>query len=75
MGGRAESVLCCAARTGDGWLHAGGDPVELDKILIRLGELRCEYGRENDPFEIHVILVDAFTLDGIQRLEDKDATT
>ncbi len=36
--------------------------------------MRTEYGRDRDPFEIHVISMDAYTPDGIKRLEDKGVT-
>ena len=74
VGGHAEPALRRAARLGDGWMHAGGDPEELDALLTRLGELRSEYGRANDPFEIHVISMEAFTIDGVKRLEDRGVT-
>jgi len=74
IGGHADAALRRAARLGDGWMHAGGDPAQLDAYLARLTELRREYGREREPFEIHVISLDAYTLDGIRRLEDKGIT-
>jgi probable F420-dependent oxidoreductase len=74
IGGHSGPALRRAARLGDGWMHAGGDPKELDGLLARLRALRAEYGREHEPFEIHVISMDAFTLDGIRRLEDKGVT-
>ena len=49
IGGHSEAALRRAARVGDGWMHAGGDPAELDRLLARLAELRKEYGRENEP--------------------------
>lgn len=73
IGGHAEAALRRAARH-DGWMHGGGDPAELDGLITRLGQLREEEGRADDPFEIHVISVDGFTLDGIKRLEDKGVT-
>lgn len=36
--------------------------------------IRKEEGKENDPFQIHVISMDAFTVDGVRRLEDKGVT-
>jgi hypothetical protein len=42
-------------------------------LIKRLNHIREEEGRTG-PFEIHVISVDAFTLDGIKRLEDKGVT-
>ncbi len=74
IGGHSEAALKRAARWGDGWMHAGGDPVELRGYLDRLAELRREYQRENDPFEVHVISLDAYSLDGIRRLEDEGIT-
>ncbi|MEB3031683.1 TIGR03619 family F420-dependent LLM class oxidoreductase [[Mycobacterium] nativiensis] len=73
IGGHAEAALRRAARH-DGWMHGGGDPAELDGLITRLKQLREEEGRANDPFEIHVISVDGFTLDGVKRLEDKGVT-
>jgi probable F420-dependent oxidoreductase len=74
IGGHAEPALRRAARTGDGWMHAGSDAETLDALLARLNELRREYGRANDPFEVHVISLDAYTPDGIRRLEDAGVT-
>jgi alkanesulfonate monooxygenase SsuD/methylene tetrahydromethanopterin reductase-like flavin-dependent oxidoreductase (luciferase family) len=72
IGGHAEAALRRAARV-DGWMHGGGDPEELDRLLARLNQLRREEGKSG-PFEIHVISADAYTLDGIKRLEDKGVT-
>lgn len=72
IGGHSDAALRRAARIGDGWMHGGGgEAQDLDGALERLRELRVEYGRQNDPFEIHVISLDAFTIDGVRRLEDK----
>jgi alkanesulfonate monooxygenase SsuD/methylene tetrahydromethanopterin reductase-like flavin-dependent oxidoreductase (luciferase family) len=72
VGGHAEAALRRAARV-DGWMHGGGDAEELDHLLARLNQLREEEGKSG-PFEIHVISADAYTLDGIKRLEDKGVT-
>ena len=37
-------------------------------------ELRAEEGRPSDPFEVHVISMDAYTVDGIRRLEELGVT-
>lgn len=74
IGGHAEAALKRAARLGDGWMHAGGDAATLDRYLARLTELRREYGREREPFEVHVIAMEAYTLDGVKRLEDRGIT-
>jgi len=72
VGGHAEAALQRAARC-DGWMHGGGKPEELDRLLKRLSQIRDEQGRSS-PFEVHVISVDAFTVDGVKRLEDKGVT-
>jgi probable F420-dependent oxidoreductase len=73
IGGHAEPALRRAARLGDGWMHGGGQE-PLESLLGRLGELRREYGREREPFEIHVISLEAYHLDGIRHLEDLGVT-
>jgi alkanesulfonate monooxygenase SsuD/methylene tetrahydromethanopterin reductase-like flavin-dependent oxidoreductase (luciferase family) len=72
VGGHADAALRRAARA-DGWMHGGGDPDELDRLLKRLKQF-CEQEGKSGPFEIHVISADAFTVDGIKRLEDKGVT-
>ena len=72
IGGHADAALRRAARC-DGWMHGGGDPAELDRLLKRLKQFRDEEARTG-PFEIHVISADAFTVDGVKRLEDKGVT-
>ena len=74
IGGHAEPALRRAARLGDGWMHAGGDAGELARLLGRLAELRVEYGRDREPFEVHVISMDGYTVDGVRRLEDLGVT-
>ncbi len=72
IGGHSEPALRRAARIGDGWMHAGSD--DLEAMIRRLTDLRREYGRERQPFEIHAISFDAYTLDGVRRLEDLGVT-
>ncbi|MBI5338611.1 alkanesulfonate monooxygenase SsuD/methylene tetrahydromethanopterin reductase-like flavin-dependent oxidoreductase (luciferase family) [Mycobacterium sp. BK558] len=74
IGGHADAALRRAARN-DGWMHGGGDPAELDALLAKLSRFREEQGTADDPdFQIHVISIDAYTPDGIKRLEDKGVT-
>lgn len=72
IGGHADAALKRAARN-DGWMHGGGSPEELAVLLKRLKQFREEQGRTG-PFEIHVISADAYTADGIKRLEDQGVT-
>ena len=82
IGGHADAALRRAARN-DGWMHGGGTE-DLDELLAKLNCYRDEEGtsdgahrdgaqRERD-FQVHVISLDAYTADGIKRLEDKGVT-
>ena len=73
IGGHADAALRRAARH-DGWMHGGGSSLEeLDRLIARLNRFRDEEG-QSGPFQIHVISMDAYTVDGIKRLEDKGVT-
>jgi len=74
VGGHADVALRRAVLKGDGWMHAGGDGEELDRLLARLAEIRKAEGDTRDDFEIHAISYDAYTPDGVKRLEDKGVT-
>lgn len=74
IGGHADAALRRAVLKGDGWMHAGGDQDELDRLLKRLAEIRKEEGDTRENFEVHVISYDAYSPDGIKRLEDKGVT-
>lgn len=73
VGGHADAALRRAARL-DGWMNGGGtEPDELDRLIARVKKYREEEAKA-DPFEIHVISMDAYTVDGIKRLEDTGVT-
>jgi probable F420-dependent oxidoreductase len=74
VGGHSDAALRRAVVKGDGWMHAGGDGEELDRLLTRLAEIRKAEGDTRDDFEIHVISLDAYTPDGVKRLEDRGVT-
>ncbi len=74
VGGHADVALRRAARQGDGWIHAGGDPAELGNMVKRVHALRQEYGRASEPFEVHAISLDAFSVDGVHKLEELGVT-
>jgi probable F420-dependent oxidoreductase len=73
IGGHADAALRRAAHC-DGWMHGGGIHEKLDDLLAKLGRFRAEAGRQNDPYQIHVISMDAYTPDGIRKLEDQGVT-
>ena len=74
IGGHGDAALRRAARVGDGWLHGGGDPAELTRLLARLGEFRRREGTAGRPFEMHAISMDAYRPDGVRRLEEQGVT-
>lgn len=74
VGGHADAALRRAVIRGDGWMHGGGPGEELDELLDKIQAIRVAEGKADDPFEIHVISMDAYTVDGVKRLEDKGIT-
>jgi probable F420-dependent oxidoreductase len=73
VGGHSDAALRRAARL-DGWMHGGGDPADLPRLLDRLHGFRAAEGRAGEPFEVHVISLDAYSPDGVRRLEDQGVT-
>lgn len=74
IGGHADVALKRAAMIGDGWIHAGGDTATLKGYIDKLNHFRIEAGTQNKPFEIHAATADAFSADGVKRLEDIGVT-
>jgi probable F420-dependent oxidoreductase len=75
IGGHSDAALRRAARLGDGWMHGGGDPADLPRLLARLAEFRQQIpAATNLPFEVHTISADAYTADGVRRLEEQGVT-
>ncbi len=73
VGGHAPAALRRAARS-EGWLHGGGDPADLPGLLERLAQMREEEGTADREFEVHVISLEAYSIDGIRRLEEQGVT-
>ena len=74
IGGHSDAALRRAARLGDGWMHGGGDPADLPRLLARLTDFRRAAETEARPFEVHAISADAYTVDGVRRLEEQGVT-
>jgi len=74
VGGHSEAALRRAVALGDGWMHAGGDQQELEKMIGKIDALRKELGVESRPFEIHAASYLALTPDGLRQLEDLGVT-
>lgn len=74
IGGHSNMALTRAATLGDGWMHAGGDAEELSQMMTVINERRAEHGRADLPFEVHAISLDAYSVEGIERLEAAGVT-
>lgn len=74
VGGHTDVGLRRAARVGDGWTSAMMTFDELRSTIARLAELRAEYGRSDEPFEIQAVCTDRFGLDGYRELAEIGVT-
>jgi len=74
IGGHSSMALERAGRIGDGWMHGGGDAEELARMLTVINESRARHGRADEPFEVHAISLDAYSVEGIERLEAAGVT-
>lgn len=74
VGGHSAMALKRAGRLGDGWMHAGGDAAELARMMETINAHRDEAGRADAPFEVHAISIDAYSPDGVERLEAAGVT-
>lgn len=75
VGGESEAALRRAARLGDGWYGVSHGPEAMTVFRERLLQLRSEYGRDHEPFEISVnasnltpALVEQYDEAGVDRL-------
>jgi len=74
IGGHAKPALRRAARVADGFIHAGGSFEDLEAMVNEINGYRKDYGRENEPFQYQSMGADAFSVDGVKRLEDLGVT-
>ena len=74
VGGHSDAALRRAVTLGDGWMHAGGDQLELETMIGKLHAMRKDLGVEDRPFQIHAASYLALTPDGIRQLEDLGVT-
>jgi probable F420-dependent oxidoreductase len=70
IGGHAKPALRRAARLADGFIHAGGSAEEFRVLIDEIDGYRREFGREGVPFEYQAMSGDAFSPDGVKKLED-----
>ncbi|MBQ6640270.1 MAG: TIGR03619 family F420-dependent LLM class oxidoreductase [Saccharopolyspora sp.] len=74
IGGHSKRALRRAALRGDGWASAMMSLDQLRETIDRLTELRTEFGRAAEPFEIQAVCVDRFGLDGYREQADIGVT-
>jgi probable F420-dependent oxidoreductase len=74
VGGHSEPALRRAARLGDGWISVNTTTPEIEQAITDLERYRKEYGREGEPFDVCVLAIDAFDVDGYRRLADLGVT-
>src|SRR5580704_424118 len=55
-------------------LIGGHGDAALPALLARLNEFRRQEGTADRPFEVHVISLDAYSIDGLRRLEEQGVT-
>jgi probable F420-dependent oxidoreductase len=70
IGGHAQPALRRAARVADGFIHSGGTFEDLARTVAQIDAYRREYGRDQLPFEYQSMGAEAFSVDGVRRLEE-----
>ncbi len=74
VGGATKPAMKRAARFGDGWLSVIHAKDEVPALMAELNQLRREFGRDKEPFDVMMHCPDAQTVDDIRRLEDLGVT-
>lgn len=74
VGGHSEPALARTARVGDGWISVNTTPAKIITACERLKELRTQYGRADEPFDIIAGPVGNVSMDDYHRLEDAGVT-
>jgi probable F420-dependent oxidoreductase len=73
IGGHTDVALRRAARN-DGWMCAGASMEELESYIGKINQYRQEAGTENKPYRIYTTGADAFSREGIEKLESIGVT-
>jgi probable F420-dependent oxidoreductase len=75
IGGLSEPALRRTARLGDGWLGPGQTLEDALATAQKINELRAEYGRSNEPFDMVVPVYGDLSVDDYKRMEDAGITS
>jgi probable F420-dependent oxidoreductase len=70
VGGETPAALRRAARLGDGWYALRHTPESAREHIARLTELRAQYGRADEPFDVTVGGTPSITRDEVEALEE-----
>ena len=70
IGGHSKAALKRAARVADGFIHAGGAFEDLESTVMQVENFRKELGTTDRPFEYQSMSAEAFSIDGVKKLED-----
>jgi alkanesulfonate monooxygenase SsuD/methylene tetrahydromethanopterin reductase-like flavin-dependent oxidoreductase (luciferase family) len=73
-GGESEVALRRAARLCDGWVGTAYGWDDAVRYVQKLTALRREYGRDGEPFEIMLALLEVPSVDLYRRAEDLGIT-
>lgn len=68
VGGHTAPALRRAAKVGDGWCSAMMKFADLVETKKKLDDLRAEYGRADEPFEMQAVCIDKFGKEGNEEL-------
>ena len=74
IGGHSKPAYRRAAKYADGFTFISQSEAELAENLAYIQELRKEYGRDQDPFQVIAGLATVQTLDDIKRVEELGVT-
>jgi probable F420-dependent oxidoreductase len=74
VGGISDAALRRAARVGDGWLTDLQPSADIVASIKKIRELRKEFGREPNDFEVLATPMDVFDAEGFKRLEEEGVT-
>jgi probable F420-dependent oxidoreductase len=70
LGGHAKPALRRAAKRCDGFIHAGGDIADQKSLFDEINGYRKDYQRDHLPFEFQAMSAEAYSVDGVKRLQD-----
>ncbi len=74
VGGMSDPAMRRIGRIGDGWLPHAITTAQAREGIEKIRGFRAEYGRENEPLDAVVPLMDAFDPDAYRRAEEVGVT-